>query len=212
MSQKMMDFDGPLVRFTEKAFNLIFLNLLTILCCIPVVTFGASFAAMNTVVIKMSRDEEGYVAKEFFKAFKANLKIGIKTSVAILLFLAFVGADFYAISLLDVWFADVAKVLLLFFGIMFLIAVTFLFPIMSKFEAGFVDTVKNSFKFAVSHPLKTFLLFIINIVLWVIVYFLIFLAPLLFMYGFSLPGYIGTSVYRKDFEKMEEDYYARQDV
>ena len=212
MAQKMMDFDGPLVRFTEKAFNLIFLNILTILCSLPVVTFGASFAAMNTVVLKMSKDEEGYIAKEFFKAFKANLKLGIKISLAILLFVAFFAADLYAISCLDVWFADVAKVILIFFGFLFVLTVTFLFPIMARFEAGFVDTIKNAFKFSVSHPLKTLLMFLLNSVLWVLVYFLNFLAPLLFINGFTLPAYIGTSLYKKEFAKMEEEYYARQDI
>ena len=212
MAQNMMDYDGPLVRFTEKAFNLIFLNLLTILCCLPVVTFGASFAALNTVVLKMSKNEEGYIAKEFFKAFKANIKIGIKASVAIILFVAFAAADVYAISLLDVWFADVAKVLIVLFGVFFTITVTFLFPIMARFEAGFGDTIKNAFKFSVSHILRTVLLFVINSAMWVLVYFLPVLAPLLLMWGFTLPAYIGTAVYKKEFEKMEADYYARQNI
>ena len=212
MAGKMMDFDGPLVRFTHKAFDLIWLNILTILCSLPVVTFGASFAAMNTVVLKMSRDEEGYVSKEFFKAFKANLKIGIKASVAIILFVAAVMADFYAISLLDVWFADAAWFLLIFFVILFVITVTFLFPIMAKFEAGFVDTVKNSFKFGASHILKTLLMFFLNILLWIVSYYFLFLSPLLFICGFSLPAYIGTGLYGEEFKKMEESFYSSQNA
>ncbi|MCR5323227.1 MAG: DUF624 domain-containing protein [Lachnospiraceae bacterium] len=204
MAGKMMDFDGPLVRFTEKAFGLIWLNILTIVCSLPVITFGASFAALNTVVLKMSKDQEGYITKEFFKAFKINIKIGIKASIAILLFVAVALADFYAISLLDVWFADVAWFLLILFVIFFVITVTFLFPIMAKFDAGFVDTVKNSFKFGASHILKTVLMFLLNIFFWVISYYFLFLSPLLFICGFSLPAYIGTGLYKEEFVKIEK--------
>ena len=204
MDGKMFDYDGPLMRFTEKAFGLIWLNILTIVCSLPVITFGASFAALNTVVLKMSRNQEGYVTKEFFTAFKANLKIGIKTSVAILLFTSVALADFYAISLLDVWFADVAWFLLILFVIFFVITVTFLFPIMAKFDAGFADTVKNSLKFGASHILKTLLMFFLNIMFWVISYFFLFLSPLLFICGFSLPAYIGTGLYKEEFKKIEE--------
>ena len=204
--RNMFDYDGPLMRFTNKAISLIWLNILTIVCSLPVVTFGASFAALHTVVLKMSRDHEGYVTKEFFKAFRVNLKIGIKASVAIILFAAIAMADFYAISLLDVWFADVAWFLLILFVIFFVITVTFLFPIMAKFEAGFVDTVKNSFKFAASHIIKTVGMFLLNITLWVLSYFFLFLSPLLFIWGFSLPAYLGTSLYGEEFRKMEEAY------
>ena len=204
----MMDYDGPLVKFTEKAFGIIWLNILTIVCSLPVVTFGASFAALHTVVLKMSRDKEGYITREFFKAFKANLKVGIKASIAIILFVGIAYADFCAISLLDVWFADFAWFLLILFVIFFVITVTFLFPVTAKFEAGFVDTVKNSFKFAASHIVKTLAMFMLNIFLWVICYYFLFLSPLLFFFGFSLPAYLGTGLYGEEFRKIEEAYLA----
>ena len=94
MAGKLLDYDGPIVHFTEKAGQLIWLNILTIVCCLPVVTMGASFAALNTVVLKMSRNEEGYITKQFFKAFKANLNVGIKASIAIILFVGIAYADF----------------------------------------------------------------------------------------------------------------------
>ncbi len=211
MAGKMLDYDGPIVHFTERVGQLIWLNILTIVCCLPVATMGASFAALNPVVLKMSRNEEGYITKQFFKAFKANLNVGIKASIAIILFVGIAYADFYAISLLDVWFADIAWVLLIIFAILFAITVTFLFPIMAKFEAGFVDTVKNSFKYAASHIGKTILLFILNILLWVICYFLNFLAPVLFLWGFSMPAYLGTGLYKDEFKAMEDAYFSEKE-
>ena len=69
--------DSPFMRFLSVLADLMILNFLTILCCIPVVTAGASFTAMHYVLIKMVRNEEGYIAKSFFHAFKQNLGQGI---------------------------------------------------------------------------------------------------------------------------------------
>ena len=55
-------------------FDLIILNVLTLLCCIPIVTAGASFTAMHNVLWHMVRHEETYVARQFFDSFKRNLK------------------------------------------------------------------------------------------------------------------------------------------
>ena len=50
------------------------LNLLTLLLCLPVITAGASLTAMHAVLQKMVRNEEGYIGRMFFAAFRANLK------------------------------------------------------------------------------------------------------------------------------------------
>ena len=212
MEGKIFDYDGPVVRATEKMGQLILLNILTILCSLPVVTFGASFAALNTVVLKMSKDEESYVAKSFFKAFKANLKLGILSSISILVLLALGFADYYAMTLVEAWFVDISRILLIVFGIFFAITVTFLFPVMAKFEAGFIDTVKNAFKFAISHIFKTILMLVLNLIPWVICYFFNFLGPILFIFGLSVPAYLGTGLYREEFKKLEEAYYAGKDI
>lgn len=212
MGGKIFDYDGPVVRATEKFGQLILLNILTILCSLPVVTFGASFAALDTVVLKMSNDEESYVARSFFKAFKANLKLGILSSISILIIVALGLADYYAMTLVDAWFVNISRVLLIVFGIFFAITVTFLFPVMAKFEAGFTDTVKNAFKFAVSHIFKTLLMLILNLLPWVICYFFNYLGPILFIFGLSAPAYLGTGLYREEFKKLEEAFYAGKDI
>ena len=57
-----------------KLADLILLNLLFIICCIPIVTIGASITAMYYVTLKMVRNEESYLFRSFFKSFKQNLK------------------------------------------------------------------------------------------------------------------------------------------
>lgn len=212
MSGKMFDIDGPLSQAVNFIKDLIVLNLLTVLCCLPIVTAGASIAAMNSIVLKMARNEEGYIAKPFFKAFRENLKLGIKSTLVIILIVAVGAADIYAMSLLDAWFVYGARILLYVFGILFVMTLTFFFPIMAKFEAGLKDTIKNSFKFSASHILMTLGMLAINAIPWVLVGFVNVLAPIMLFFGLTVPAYFDAKIYSDSFKKIEEKYYAGQNI
>ena len=81
-------FDGPLVNALNKAGNIILASILWLLGCLPVLTIGASTAALYYCVVKSIRAERGYVAAEFWNAYKHCLKKGIVfTAVYLVLFL-----------------------------------------------------------------------------------------------------------------------------
>ena len=50
--------DSPVMRFLSRVCDLIILNLLAIVCSIPIVTIGASITAMFSVTLKMVKGEE----------------------------------------------------------------------------------------------------------------------------------------------------------
>ena len=66
--------DNKFFSFMGRVADLMILNLLCIVCCIPVVTAGPAIAAMYYITLKMARNEESYVVKGFFHSFKQNLK------------------------------------------------------------------------------------------------------------------------------------------
>lgn len=61
-------------RILTKVFDLCLLNLLTFLCCVPIVTAGASLTAMYAVMMKMAKNQEGPIIKSFMKEFKSNIR------------------------------------------------------------------------------------------------------------------------------------------
>lgn len=71
---KLFDYDGPLMRALVYLGELILLNLLFLLCCLPVITAGASAAAMYTVAFRNLDGKGGHVCRQFFSAFRANFK------------------------------------------------------------------------------------------------------------------------------------------
>ena len=50
------------------------LNILFLVCSLPIFTIGASFTAMYYVTLKLAENEEGYIARGFLKSFKQNFK------------------------------------------------------------------------------------------------------------------------------------------
>ena len=70
------------------------LNFLWLLCSLPIVTIGASTVAAYTITLKMVDEQEGYIARSFFKAFRENLKQGIPLGILALAATYIVYLDF----------------------------------------------------------------------------------------------------------------------
>ena len=91
---KFFNLDSPLMKFLSRMTDILWLNILTVVCSIPIITAGASFTALHYVCLKMVRDEEGYITKTFFRSFKENLKQGIGATFVLAAVLGFIGLDF----------------------------------------------------------------------------------------------------------------------
>ena len=123
---KFFDLDSSLMQGLNKVADLMFLNLLTLLCCVPVVTAGASFTALHYVALKIVRNEECYIARDFFKSFRRNLRQGTIIWL-LMLFLALVlWGDFIILRHADLEFAGVLRTILTGIGIVMLFTSMFL--------------------------------------------------------------------------------------
>lgn len=74
MLQGIFNYDNPVWRFIGKLGDLIILNILWIVCSIPVFTAGASATAVYYVTLKLVRDEDDSTIRSFFRSFKSNFK------------------------------------------------------------------------------------------------------------------------------------------
>ena len=69
-----LNLDNPVFRLMGALGDILILNLLWVLCCIPVVTIGASTAALFTVARKLAAGEDSRITRDFFRAFRRNWK------------------------------------------------------------------------------------------------------------------------------------------
>ena len=63
----LFSYDSAFFRIMDKLGSLFILNMLTLICSIPLFTVGTAFTALYYVTMKMVRDEETYVTKDYFR-------------------------------------------------------------------------------------------------------------------------------------------------
>ena len=141
----IFNMDGPVFRFLNKMADLCILNLIFLLCCLPIITIGASVTALYSVTLKMSRDQEGYIARSFFKAFKANFKQATSIWIPSLLLLFIMLADIriYSSSNAGKYQPLLIGAYLIFTLIAFMLS--FAFPVLAKFKNTTGNIIKNAF-------------------------------------------------------------------
>lgn len=197
--------DNPFFRFMGHVADLVILNFLCLICCIPIVTIGASLTATYYVALKKVRGEESYIVKSFFKAFKENFK---QSTIIWLIFLVFgmiMALDFRIIAAMDTAIATFLRCSLtaiLFIGLIILL---YVFPVLARFYNTTKATLKNAVLMSIRHLPYTILMIAITIGC----VFLTFVSDVTFAYGiliwlmigFSLLIFIHSYFFRKIFDK-----------
>ena len=177
---KRNDLKEKYAAFCDK----VLLGCLFFATCIPVVTIGASVAALYYAVTKVLRNDEGYLYKSYMKAWKDNMKQGIVLTVCAALYVGIGIADVYLVNALvnAGQLPPPASALVWVFFLPLVLLLPWMFIYMSRFNDSIGNIIKNSFRIAVSNPGKTFILLFI-IVLSVLMVF------------FALPLILFTAVY-----------------
>ena len=202
---RVFNFEGPFFTLFSRLADLFWLNLLFILCCIPVITAGASATAMYYVTLKMAKNEEGYITRSFFKSFKENFVQATVIWIVFLIVLAIMLVDYriaaggdIAVMLNTPYAEDIIIVLVGVMAIVVGMTLIYVFPILAQFENSIKNTIKNSFLISVRHLPYTFLMLVITIVPFVLIWFF----PGLFiivMIMFSAIAYINSKFFNKIF-------------
>lgn len=153
--------DSPFVRFFEKLFNLVLLNILFIICSIPIVTIGPSLTAVYWVTLKMVRNEEGGIIQDFFHSFVMNLKQGIFVGIIVLGVGVFLGFEIfwtYQLSELGALFDKFIFLFIIFVSAVYLMTVTYVWPLLAKYNNSTMQLFRTSVALAVRHLFATVLM------------------------------------------------------
>lgn len=201
---KLFDLDSPLMQGLGKVADLLVLNMLVLLCCIPVVTAGASLTALHYVALKMARNEECYIARGFFKSFKQNFKQATLIWLLMLFVIVVLVVDFLVMNNSGVEFNIVIRVVITVFALFVFCGSIYVFPVLAKFENTIPRTIKNALLMSVMQFPKTILMVIIYMLPLVILWFFAPIAPFAFFFGLSVPAWLSAKLYSKFFKKLED--------
>lgn len=152
--------DSKLYRFMSRLTDLFKLNFLWLIFSLPVITLGVSTIAAYTVALKMAEGEEGYIGRDFLKAFKANLKQGIPMSFITILCVWTVYLDFQIFRA-----AEENAFVFLIIGIVaayvFTFSLLYVYPLLARYENTVLNSLKNSFNISMRYFPRSLLLVIL---------------------------------------------------
>ena len=164
MFRKFLNPDNALMITMTQITDCVFLSLFFLVGCIPVVTVGASFAALYDAAYRGFRQGEKHSWGRFWQVYRENWKAGILPTAAFLLILS--GVIKVLVSL---WNSAVAGGVSwmgfsagAFAGVLILGILSLLFPVLSRFENSFPGLLKNTFFLAMANLPRTIALGILN--------------------------------------------------
>lgn len=203
--QKAFGIEGKFFSYLETIFDLLVLNLVFLIGCLPIVTIGASLTALYSVTLKMVRHEHVFVGKDFWNNFRKNLKqstmiwLGLLLLCSIFILLAWTIVRINSIFLFPILL--IVTVVLLSF--------MFIFPLIARFENRSIQLVKNAFLISFHSTAISILLVAITIL--VIGIIPIFLPKLVFIWlflGFSFSAFLKSFLIEKVFNSLIKEEEA----
>lgn len=144
MKEKIFNIDSPFFRTMSLIGDMMLLNLMWLVTSLPLVTIGASTTALLYTGMKLAKGRDGYVVRNFWKAFCSNF--GQATGIYLLL-LAIGGGIGYAgwyWMHQDGMVAQVLAIGAVALLILWLIEVLFVFAVQAKFQNTIGNTMKNA--------------------------------------------------------------------
>ena len=209
---KLFQIDSPLMRFLSKMADLIIINLFTVLLCIPVITAGAAFTAMHYCALKIARDQEVSIVKQYFHSFKDNFR---QATIIWLIFLALAGVVIFDYFLMG---ANPTKISAFVFGGLLAVSIVVLFvgcavyPILARFSNTVPGTIKSAFAYSFRYFPRTLAVMVAKAtpVLFIIFLtnFAIYIFPVIVCFCFSAPALLAAVLNNKPFKKAEDAYLA----
>ena len=203
--RKFLNPDSPLMIFLSNLTDIIVLNVLCFICCLPVITIGPSVTAMHYITLKIARDEEIYVLRDYFKAFKENFKQSI---IAWMVFLVITAVFFVDYLILKDMGLENTKVFLMIIGAIYLLVcftMMYVFPLMARFENSLKQTVKNAFFMSILHIFKTVIMAVIYAIPFVLLPLHYNVLMVFLLVGLSGPAYFNSFIWKSIFKKYEPE-------
>ena len=166
---KFLSYDSPFSQLLLKLCYSCYLNLIWFICCIPIVTIGASTTALYYTSLKIVRDEDHSLGRMFFHSFRENFR---QSTVLWLILLAvglFLAGDGYIVYRLRaastgapaiMWTLILALIIAA--AVVYVIVLLFVFPLVASVSNTNWAMLKNSFFIGTRYLFCTILVFAVH--------------------------------------------------
>ena len=203
------DTDNFLMRFCEKVLDIVTVNLLFVVSCLPIVTIGVAKISLYQTIFEVKSSRRVPVFKTYMRAFKQNLKLGLQ--------LGLLELGIFLISVVDLslfWgqtglgFQLIKAICL---GILIFLTLVMLasYPIAARYDLTWKEVLQKglllvSFNF-VWFFLMLAIIFLIMMLLYLSGFTLVLGGSAFLLFGFGLLAFCQAGLMEKLFAKYQAD-------
>ena len=197
--------EGKFDHYGGKLADIMWLNVLVFLCCLPVVTAGAAVTAMHYVLLKIHRDEEGKIAVTFFKAFRDNFKQATVTSLIFgtVLFLLLVNLQIVFTGQLER--AGILWYVLLIAAVIAIGIFNWSLILLSRYKSTLRGTIRLAITLCFAYPLRSVVMAALAVLPAAMLLMAAENLTIVLMAGIALTGLVQTLLYNRVFKRLEND-------
>lgn len=203
--KKIFSVDNRFVRFCERVLDLLTLNILFVLTCLPIITVGIAKMSLYQVLLRMKEEQHIAVFPAYLSAVKENSKRGFFLGLGEVAIVLFCLLDMRILGQVENNVSLGMRLVCI--AILFLTVMTsfYLYPLALREPSTNLQLVKKAFFLTCLNFPWSFLMIGILGVLFILLYssLLAFLLgmSLLFLIGFSAMGYVYVSFMERLLEK-----------
>lgn len=203
------DTDNFLMRFSEKVLDIVTVNLLFVVSCLPIVTIGIAKISLYQTIFEIKKSRRVPVFKTYIRAFKQNLKLGLQLGllelgivlISVLDLYLFWGQEGLAFQLLKV----ICLGILIFLTLVMLAS----YPIAARYELAWKEVLQKglllvSFNFPWFF-LMLAILFLIAMVLYLSAFTLLLGGSAFLLFAFGLLAFWQVGLMEKLFAKYQAE-------
>ena len=203
------DTDNFLMRFCEKVLDIVTVNLLFVVSCLPIVTIGVAKISLYQTIFEVKRSRRIPVFKIYIRAFKQNLKLGFQ--------LGLLELGIFLISVVDLslfWgqtglgFQLIKAICL---GILIFLTLVMLasYPIAARYDLTWKEVLQKGLLLVSFNFVWFFLMLAIILLIIMLLYLsgftLVLGGSAFLLFGFGLLAFCQAGLMEKLFAKYQAD-------
>lgn len=202
--QAFFSSDSKLMQAMGRIGDLVILNLLFFISCLPLFTIGAASAALYTVCFQMGTEKESGIFRTYVRAFRENFKQGTVVFLILALFLLAGFFDTLLLSSLAGWlrYGCILTAILL---VLAVLMYSYAFPLLSQFSNGIRATLKNALFLSLGYLPRSLLIAAVNVFPMALalldLYLFLQMGFLWIFLYFSAAAYLSTLLLKKVFAR-----------
>lgn len=158
---RFFNMESPFFQFLSRVADVMLLNIVFLVTCIPIFTIGAAWTALYYTTLKMVRNEESYIVRGYFKSFKENFKQATVMWLIVLAFMVILFLDYNIITTMTGPVATFFRIATTAVGFLWAIELLYLFPVLARFYNTTKNTFINALLMSIRHLPQTIIMLVI---------------------------------------------------